>query len=118
VLRYIVKKGIVGVKGRVLHPGMYFGEDFLLSQHSRTYSVQTLSYVDCMRIDRDDVYNVLESGVYPVINVSGLSDGGCCFFSLAFTSLLPSPSLSLSLSLSLCLSLSLSPTRSRLPFVP
>lgn len=62
---YIVSKGLVARLGRVMGKGNIFGEDVVLSQGTRHYSVLTLTYVDVYSLSRDSIRQVLRDGSFP-----------------------------------------------------
>ncbi len=64
-----MKKGIVGRRGRIVGTGSYFGEDIILSNFIRNYSVMSLSYLDVYRLDREDLLNELRNDKFPRIAV-------------------------------------------------
>jgi hypothetical protein len=67
--RYLVKRGIVGRKGYIVSTGGYFGEDMILTDYVRDYSVLTLSFLDVFRLDRDDLMEQIKNNKFPLIGV-------------------------------------------------
>jgi hypothetical protein len=70
---YVLRSGAVSRRGYVIHAGTYFGEDMLLTEYQRPYTVRTLGFVNCYKLDKSDLTALLESEQYPLIQVSWCS---------------------------------------------
>ena len=72
--RFFITQGIVGRWGRVVTAGLYVGEDMIVTEYVRNYTVSTLSYVDAYRLERDALFELLENDKFPRVGVrAGLS---------------------------------------------
>ena len=67
--RFIIRRGIVGQKCRIVSAGAYFGEDMLLTNHIRNYAATSLSYLDVFCLRREDLMEELNSGKFPRLQV-------------------------------------------------
>ena len=59
--RFIVQKGIVAGSGRVYSKGRFFGEDMVLKNNRRKFSMRALTYIHVYVLTEDDLYEVVES---------------------------------------------------------
>jgi CRP-like cAMP-binding protein len=65
---YVIFKGLVAKKGRVMHAGHAFGEDFVLRDTAfsrRFYTVRSLDYSDLYTLTQHDLHTILDSGEFP-----------------------------------------------------
>ena len=67
---YILQKGVVAKQGRVLRGGAYFGEDMILKNYKRPYSVRTLTYVDCFRLDKEKLLDIIRHDEFPATRIA------------------------------------------------
>mmetsp|Transcript_28338 Transcript_28338/g.92542 ORF Transcript_28338/g.92542 Transcript_28338/m.92542 type:complete len:888 (-) Transcript_28338:70-2733(-) len=69
---FVVQRGIVASEGRIYTAGKVLGEDMLVSRNNlemlRDYDARALTYVDCMRLSRDEIANILPN--FPAIQES------------------------------------------------
>ena len=62
---YIVQRGLVGVNGRPMGIGRFFGEDMILEGSCFTFTARVLTYLDVYSLSRVDLVRVLEMGHFP-----------------------------------------------------
>lgn len=62
---YVISRGLTARLGRVIGKGHFFGEDVILTQGIRHYSVSTLTFVDVYSISRVALDEVLATGMFP-----------------------------------------------------
>ena len=69
VLRYFITSGIVGRRGRVVGAGGFVGEDTIVADLIRTYTVTSLSYVEVFELAGADILAQLQNDKFPNIKV-------------------------------------------------
>ena len=60
-LMYIVRRGLLGAKGRVIRSGGVIGEDIICRSSRRWYRVMCLTFVDALTLSHSDLFSTLES---------------------------------------------------------
>jgi hypothetical protein len=61
---YIVQRGLVGCRGRVLHGGRIFGEDMILHASRRSYEVFVLVFVNVYFLSKTKLTRILDEGQF------------------------------------------------------
>lgn len=64
---YIIKKGLVGCQGKVLHTNQSFGEDLICGMR-RDYWATTLTFSILLRLNKDDLIGVVQQGGFELIS--------------------------------------------------
>jgi potassium voltage-gated channel Eag-related subfamily H protein 7 len=64
---FVVQKGIVARLGRVLGKNRFVGEDVILHNTRRPYSVRTLTFVICEKLTKDDLEKVANKQEFPLV---------------------------------------------------
>ena len=62
---YIVQRGLVGVHGRPLGIGRFFGEDMILEGTLHTYSARVMTYLDVYTLRRASLERIFEHSHFP-----------------------------------------------------
>jgi len=58
---FILRKGVVAFGGMIRTQGRFFGEDMILTNGRRTFTVRALTFVDTMILDREMLFKLLEN---------------------------------------------------------
>jgi hypothetical protein len=68
---YTIRRGLAAKAGAVMAAGMHFGDDFLLTNYFRPYTVRALTFLDCFRMDRAVLYQLFQYKQFPNFQVRG-----------------------------------------------
>ena len=64
---YLLQRGVMAKKGRILGTGDYAGHDFVLHKQRRNYMVRAITYVDVFSLSKRDLEKVMSSNSLPTI---------------------------------------------------
>ena len=65
----MIKVGLVTSNGVLLGPKQHIGSEFLLTNHSMTAGVTSITFVDAFCITKEDLMRLLDSGQFPIMQV-------------------------------------------------
>jgi len=64
---YLLQRGVMASRGRIIGTGSYIGEDFVLHKSRRNYSVRAITYIDVFSLSKMDLEEVLSTNNLPSI---------------------------------------------------
>lgn len=62
---YIIQRGLAARLGKIMSKGKVFGEDIILTDGIRHYTVRSLTFVNCLMMTKGDLTAILSSGKFP-----------------------------------------------------
>lgn len=64
---YLLQRGVMASRGRIIGTGAYVGDDFVLHKQRRDYSVRAITYVDVFSLSKKALERVLNQSTLPTI---------------------------------------------------
>ena len=64
---YLLQRGVMASRGRIIGTGSYVGDDFVLHKQRREYSVRAITYIDVFSLSKKSLEKVLNESTFPTI---------------------------------------------------
>ena len=64
---YLLQRGVMASRGRIIGTGSYVGDDFVLHKQRRDYSVRAITYIDVFSLNKKSLERVLNQSTLPTI---------------------------------------------------